>query len=62
VQLEDAETTENLFANQYDYEIGEAFAAHDEIVRIIVGAIEPELLRYERERIRADTTAGCDRI
>ena len=51
VQLEDAETTENLFANQYDYEIGEAFAAHDEIVRTIVGAIEPELLRYERERI-----------
>ncbi len=50
VQVTDVETMDNLLAEQYDYEVGDLFAIQDEIVRTIVGAISPELLRHERER------------
>jgi adenylate cyclase len=51
VQAVDVETMDNLLAEQYDYEVGDLFAIQDEIVRTIVGAISPELLRHERERV-----------
>ncbi len=51
VHLTDAETGENLLAEQFDYDISDVFEMQDEIVRTIVGAIEPELLRHERERV-----------
>ncbi len=51
VHLHDAETRESLFAENYDHDISDVFEMQDEIVRTIVGAIEPELLRHERERI-----------
>ena len=41
---------ESLLTEQYDYDAGDVFEMHDDIVRTIVGAIEPELLRHERER------------
>jgi len=52
---------ENLLTERFDYDLANAFAMQDEIVRTIVGAIEPELLRHERERVartpRQDATA-----
>ncbi len=51
VQVTDVETMDNLLAEQYDYEVGDLFAIQDEIVRTIVGAISPELLRHERDRV-----------
>ncbi len=50
VQLLDAETTDNLLAEQYEYTVSDLATAHDEIVRTIVGAMAPELLRHERDR------------
>jgi adenylate cyclase len=51
VQVVDVETMDNLLAEQYEYEVGDLFATQDEIVSTIVGAISPELLRHERERV-----------
>ena len=51
MQLHDVETADTLLAEQYDSDLGDVFATQDEIVRTIVGAIEPELLRRERERM-----------
>jgi len=51
VHLHDVDTAENLLTEQYDYDITDVFEMQDEIVRTIVGEIEPELLRHERERI-----------
>lgn len=51
VQAVDVETLDNLLAERYEYEVGDLFAIQDEIVRTIVGAISPELLRRERERV-----------
>jgi len=51
VQVVDAETMDNLLAEQYEYEFSDLFAIQDEIVRTIVGTISPELLRHERERV-----------
>ena len=49
--LTDVETAESLFAENFDRDISDVFEMQDEIVRTIVGAIEPELLRHERERV-----------
>ena len=51
VQLGDAVTMQNLFSEQHNCDFGDVFEMQDEIVRAIVGAIEPELLRHERERV-----------
>lgn len=50
-QLVDVETTHHLCAERYDREMTDKFGMHDEIVTSIVGALEPELLRAERDRI-----------
>ena len=50
ISLVDVETTENLLSDQYQFGIGDIAAIQDEIVAAIVGAIEPELLKSERER------------
>lgn len=53
-QLFDVEIGRNLSVEQYEYEIVDMFAVQDEIVRDVVGALEPELLKSEQERaIRA---------
>lgn len=49
-QLVDTETNQYCFADRYDREVSNLFAVQDEIVANIVGEIEPELLRLERER------------
>jgi adenylate cyclase len=48
-QLLDVETGQHLSVEQYEYDIVDMFAVQDEIVRDIVGALEPELLKNEQE-------------
>jgi adenylate cyclase len=50
-RLYDAETQETLFAEQFEHAATNVFKLQDEIARTIVGAIEPELLRRERDRV-----------
>jgi adenylate cyclase len=50
VHLTDSETSESLLAEQFDFNVEDVFAAQDDIARSIVGALEPELLKHERER------------
>ncbi len=52
-ELIDAETDTHLWAGRYDRDRAELFELQDQIVTAIVGAIEPELLKFERERIAA---------
>jgi len=49
-QLNDVETGQTLFAERYDRGAKDMAVLQDEIVQEIVGALEPELLKHERER------------
>lgn len=49
-QLNDAETMQTLLAERFEHDLADTFALEDDIVRAIVNAIEPELLKHERER------------
>src|SRR3954467_428648 len=49
-QLIDAVTGGHHWAEQYDRELGDIFAVHDEITQSVVGAIEPRLLAAEGVR------------
>jgi adenylate cyclase len=51
IELADVATGENLFTEQFDGALDDVHAVQNEIVRAILGAIEPELLRHERERM-----------
>jgi adenylate cyclase len=50
-QLIQADTGHHIMAERCDRDLTELFELQDEIVSAIVGAIEPELLKFERERI-----------
>ena len=50
-QLIDATTGHHVLAEKYDRNLTDLFELQDEIVSTVVGAIEPELLKAERERI-----------
>ena len=50
-QLIEADTGHHLSAERYDRDLTDLFDIQDEIVTAIVGAIEPELLKFERNRI-----------
>jgi adenylate cyclase len=50
-QLIRADTNHHLMAERYDRDLTDLFELQDEIVTTIAGAIEPELLKFERERI-----------
>ena len=52
IHLNDAETMRTLLTERFEHELGDTFALEDAIVRTIVDAIEPELLRHERDRAR----------
>jgi adenylate cyclase len=60
-QLIRADTNHHLMAERYDRDLTDLFELQDEIVTAIAGAIEPELLRFERERIveRAEHNADA---
>jgi TolB-like protein len=51
VQLSDAATGNNIWAERYDRALADVFAVQDEITEAIVGAIEPQL--YAAETIRS---------
>jgi adenylate cyclase len=50
-QLIRADTNHHLMAERYDRDITDLFELQDEIATAIAGAIEPELLKFERDRI-----------
>jgi adenylate cyclase len=50
-QLIGADTGYHIMAEKCDRDLSELFDLQDEIVAAIAGAIEPELLKFERERI-----------
>jgi adenylate cyclase len=50
-QLIRADTGHHIMAERYDRDLTDLFELQDEIVTTIAGAIEPELLKFERERI-----------
>jgi adenylate cyclase len=51
VQLIQADTGRHIIAERYDRDLTDLFELQDEIVSTIAGAIEPEILKFERERI-----------
>jgi adenylate cyclase len=51
VQLIRADTNHHLMAERYDRDLTDLFELQDEITHTIAGAIEPEILKFERERI-----------
>ena len=50
-QLIRADTGHHIMAERYDRDFTDLFELQDEITYTIVGAIEPELLKFERNRI-----------
>ena len=52
-QLIDAPTGHHVWAERYDRKLEDIFLLQDELTESIVGAIEPELAKSERERARA---------
>ena len=50
-QLIQADTGHHIIAERYDRDLTDLFELQDEIVATIAGAIEPELLKFERDRL-----------
>ena len=50
-QLIRADTNHHIMAERYDRDLTDLFELQDEIVTAIANAIEPELLKFERDRI-----------
>jgi adenylate cyclase len=50
-QLIRADTGHHIMAERYDRDLTDLFDLQDEIVATIAGAIQPELLKFERERV-----------
>jgi len=50
-QLIRADTSHHIMARRYDRDLTDLFELQDELVSAIAGAIEPEILKFERERI-----------
>jgi len=50
-QLIRSDTGHHIVAERYDRDLTDLFALQDEITTAIAGAIEPELLKFERDRI-----------
>jgi adenylate cyclase len=51
VELIDTETGAHVWADRRDCQLSDLFELQDEITSGIVGAIEPQLLKFERDRI-----------
>jgi adenylate cyclase len=50
-QLIQADTGHHIMAEKYDRDLTDLFELQDEITHAIAGAIEPEVLKFERDRI-----------
>jgi TolB-like protein/Tfp pilus assembly protein PilF len=59
-QLIDANNRSNVWARSYDRALSDIFSVQDEITQTIVGGIEPELGRAERERARVKQRDNID--
>jgi adenylate cyclase len=59
-QLVDGRMGRNVWARRYDREVEDVFAVQDEVAAMIVGALEPELGKAERERARAKRPGNLD--
>ncbi len=59
-QLVDGATGKHVWADRYDRELKDIFAVQDEITGTIVGALEPELGKAERERARVKRPENLD--
>ena len=59
-QLIDGDTGKHVWANRYDREFDDVFALQDELTEIIVGALDPEIGKAERERARAKRPENLD--
>src|SRR5262245_53630517 len=59
-QLIDANNRRNVWARSYDRAASDIFSVQDEITQTIVGGIEPELSRAERERARVKQRDNLD--
>ncbi len=51
MQLIRADTNHHIMAERYDRDLTDLFELQDEIAHTIAGVIEPEILKFERERI-----------
>ncbi len=60
VQLVDARTGHELWADRYDREIHDIFALQDEITERVVGSVEPELQDAEQRRISRKPIESLD--
>jgi adenylate cyclase len=52
-QLIEADSGHHIVAERYDRDLTDLFELQDEIAAAIAGAIQPELLKHERERVAA---------
>lgn len=59
-QLSDGETGKQLWAKRYDREYDDIFAVQDDLTEAIVGALEPELGKAERERAKSKRPESLD--
>ncbi len=59
-QLIDGDTGKHVWANRYDREVDDVFAVQDELTETIVGALDPELGKAERERAKAKRPENLD--
>jgi TolB-like protein len=59
-QLIEGSSGDNVWARSYDRAAADVFAVQDEITQMIVGAIEPQLSRAERERARVRARDNVD--
>jgi TolB-like protein/Flp pilus assembly protein TadD len=59
-QLIEGSSGNNVWARSYDRALSDIFAVQDEMTQTIVGAIEPELGRAERERARVKARDNLD--
>jgi TolB-like protein/Tfp pilus assembly protein PilF len=59
-QLIEGSNGSNVWARSYDRAVSDIFAVQDEITQTIVGAIEPQLSRAERERARVKARDNLD--
>jgi TolB-like protein len=60
VQLIDAEADAHVWAERFDRDLSDLFELQDEITTAIAGAIEPQLLRFERDRVASQPRHSKD--
>ena len=59
-QLIDAEADAHVWAERFDRDLSDLFELQDEITTAIAGAIEPELLQFERNRVASQPQHSQD--